>query len=155
MIYTRNIFDPARQKSGDAPPVEVELLPQTDELFLVGTLITAAESYAFFEGSRSEFNTVKKNGESINELTVTEINTTHIVLLYNSQTMRVPFGMSLEKEEKGEWKLSQKTSSERTQSNSESESLEESDDSSNIDSDDESNDILKQLMERRKKEMEQ
>lgn len=112
LIYERNIFDPNRQpatvrksRARQAVPTKVE------SLSLVGTLLSDKESYAFFDGSESRFRTVLKTSNSIAGLTLIGITTSSVKLLNESNTVELPMGMHLKRQDEGEWELAAGTGS--------------------------------------------
>ncbi len=159
VIFERNIFNPNRRKRNEERPVEVVRRPQIDELTLVGTLVTDTGSYAFFDGTFSEAKSVLKAGDRIADCTIGNIDTTRILLAGNDHTFDLKVGMSLMREDRGKWEIAELSDrSRRMMARSDDQQSEEQKDSTGSTSEPEqenssSNDILKQLMERRKQEL--
>jgi hypothetical protein len=160
LILERNLFDPNRKKKVEIPPVLEEVRkPQVDTINLVGTLITETASYAFFNSSISEYNSVLVKGDRIAGYIITAIDSISIQLVMNNQSISLKVGMSMVREDDGSWELrtepirdlsvvvkSDQQTSDTSSSSSETESTSEAGDSS-------ANDILKKLIERRNQEM--
>lgn len=163
LIYERNIFDPNRRKN-DAiePPVQVETkAPQIDEISLVGTLVTDASSYAFFNGTSADYRGVVLQGDQIAGCTITSIHPSHVMLNTPQRLVQLNVGMALRRVDEGEWNVTSGTSiSSSYLSESSSREPNRSMTSQNTsastteETDSDMDDILKKMMERRRQEME-
>ncbi len=77
LVRTRNIFDPDRRPlaaQAPPPPVRAAAPPAAaDFVALTGTLVTGDKAFAFFTGSRAEFNTVLAVSGTVATFKVTKI----------------------------------------------------------------------------------
>ena len=105
IIINQNIFSPSRTGSREEEP-EPEPEPEIEEVLLVGTLITDTGAYAFFEGSRTEFNMAAELNGTIAGGTVSEIRSNQVTLQLNNQPLILKVGNQLVREDGGEWKIS-------------------------------------------------
>ncbi len=106
LIHERNIFDPNRQPASVRKArVRAAIPTKVESLALVGTLLSDKESYAFFDGSESKFRTVLKTSNSVAGLTLVGITTSSVKLLNQSNTVELPVGMHLKRQDEGEWEL--------------------------------------------------
>ncbi len=163
LIYERNIFDPNRRKIEPIePPVQVETkTPQIDEISLVGTLVTDASSYAFFNGTSAAYRGVVLQGDQIAGCIITAIHPSHVILNTPQRSIQFNVGMILRRVDDGEWNVTSGTSISSSYS-SESSSGDQSrtmttqntSDSTADGTDSDMDDILKKMMERRRQEME-
>jgi hypothetical protein len=145
LITERNIFNtsrrPGRRSSGDeAPPKRV------DKVTLVGTLASERGSYAFFDGSSSDFRKVLEAGKTIATYQVTDISKDGVKLTTGTNSVQLRVGMELRREEEGEWRVSQGSAPPLITSVTASTAT--SDGSSNDD-----DEIVKRLMQQREQEL--
>jgi hypothetical protein len=102
IISERNIFNPNR--SGRRPTPAYVRPPRTDSFTLVGTMSYAKGSFAFFEGSSSEFRKTLKPAESIGGYKIANIEENSVTLLAASnQTITLPVGDQMKRPEGGRW----------------------------------------------------
>jgi hypothetical protein len=162
LIVNRNIFDPNRRPDEpirDQEPSftpEVPEPPPTERLVLLGVLINGSEVIAFFDGSESGYKTAVDLGGAIAGQRVAEIRTDFVKLENKGRTIDLPVGLSIRREDPGEWEIdSEYRSSSRLGS-----TLEKGRESGAGDSseggkaeDTSADDVLKRMIERRKKEV--
>jgi hypothetical protein len=106
IIVERNIFNPNRrpgQRPGDRG--EAPKPVKTDGLSLVGTLVYDTNAYAFFDGSDARFRTVLQTSNSLSGLTLVEITPDRVKFNTASNTLELPIGMQLKRQEEGPWLL--------------------------------------------------
>ncbi len=94
LIHTRNVFDPDRRPVRPAGPSTTSA-GRSDYLALTGTLLDATKSYAFFSGSRMEFNKVLSVGDKIANAKVTQITPVNIVVERDGRSTTVAVGQTV------------------------------------------------------------
>ena len=149
LIYERNIFNQNRRPGvKDTPKKETARPARTDRFFLVGTLIHEEGSFAFFDGSDSQYQTVLKPDQKIGGFTLAEIAADKVKLQSATNTVELFMGMQMKKEEEGAWQaVAASLSSPASSDASKSSATEESTGDAGADA------ILKRLMEKREKEL--
>ncbi len=146
IISERNIFDPnrrSRRSSGPAPKPKV-----VDSFGLVGVMSYEKGTFAFFDGSSSQFKKVLKTEDEIAGYKLMSIAPNAVKLSSGTNELTLPIGGQLRREEEGEWLLS--TQSEAYAASSSSISSEAS--ASTTPASGPDNDTLKKMRERREKE---
>jgi hypothetical protein len=147
VISERNIFNPTRtarhRGGGRAQPV-------ADAFSLVGTMKYAKGSFAFFDGTTSEYRKALPNAGTIAGYKVTDITPTSVKLTAGDKQLTMKIGTQMRREARGAWQLV--ASSELPAATTEtvdSASAEPAGDDSSA----EGNDVLKRLMQRREQEL--
>ncbi len=159
ILIERNIFDPDRRKRMSVVELPVEA-PPTERIVLIGTMIDGGEAYAFFDGTKSEYEAAVRLREAIAGYRVTEIDTDHVKLDNGGRQISLPVGMGLVREGEGNWQIasaslpawsdrSRSTATESTTGATDKEQEAESGKSQG----DSIEDVLKKLMEKRKQEL--
>jgi len=149
IISERNIFNPnriARRRRTNRPEAVA------DAFSLVGTMSYAKGTFAFFDGTTSEYRKALTNAGTIAGYRVTDITPTSVKLTNGDKQLVMKIGAQMRREEKGSWQLV--ASSElpvETAENMESAPAETTETTS--DSSSEGNDVLKRLMQQREKEL--
>ncbi len=110
IVIDRNIFNrnriPAPQPGSADTGQQSDAAPEAaDQLSLVGALIDEFGAVAFFSGSKAEFQSVTKRGDSIAGFTIEEIESERIVLECDGVKTVLAVGMSMAREEGGEWQI--------------------------------------------------
>ncbi|HMC67329.1 MAG TPA: hypothetical protein VKI65_20505, partial [Gemmataceae bacterium] len=144
VVADRNIFNPNRQgyRSGGS-----RTRPRSVETFaLVGIMSYEKGTFAFFDGSGSEYRKALRTNDTIAgyQLTAIEPNAVKLAIQTNEFELRV--GMQMRREEDGPWL---KPSQPETVSASVSSATNSAPDTSSGGAD---NEILKKLMQRREQE---
>jgi hypothetical protein len=85
LIRTRNIFDPDRrpvrtETAASTRPASSSSSSRGTYISLTGTMVTEGKSFAFFTGSRSEYNSVVQTAGQIAGFKIKEITSTHVDL---------------------------------------------------------------------------
>jgi len=147
IISERNIFNPdrtARHRHGDRPQ------PVADAFSLVGTMSYAKGTFAFFDGTSSDYRKVVQNAGTIAGYKVTDITPTAVKLANGDKQLMMKVGTQMRREEKGSWQLA-------ATSELPVETIENADtataEPSASDSDSGGNDVLKRLMKQREQEL--
>ncbi len=151
IIVDRNIFDPnryphARGGSARPPPKTV------DSLTLVGTMTYERGSFAFFDGTSSDYKKALKLNDLIAGYKVTNIAPNSVKLAAGTNEMEMRVGMQLRREESGPWSLSSQAGSYATVPASSSTNTVAATTGSDTASNGEQSDIIKKLMQRRQQE---
>jgi len=147
VISERNIFNPnrtARHKRGNRPQ------PVADAFSLVGTMSYAKGTFAFFDGTSSNYRKVVQNAGTIAGYKVTDITPSAVKLANGDKQLVMKVGTQMRREEKGAWQLA--ATSElpvETTENADATSV----GPSASDSDSGGNDVLKRLMKQREQEL--
>jgi hypothetical protein len=105
IIVERNIFDPNRYPARPAggpvrPPARV------DSLSLVGTMSYDKGTFAFFDGTSSDYKKALKRTDVIAGYKVTNITSSSVTLAAGTNELKLAVGMQLRREEEGPWRLS-------------------------------------------------
>ncbi len=147
VISERNIFNPnrtARHKRGNRPQ------PVADAFSLVGTMSYAKGTFAFFDGTSSEYRKVVTNAEAIAGYKVTDITPSTVKLANGDKQLLMKVGTQMRREEKGSWQLA--ATSELPVETTENADAAPAEPSAS-DSDSGGNDVLKRLMKQREQEL--
>jgi len=162
IVVGRNIFNADRR--GLQVTTQTVERPPDERIVLVGALInhatTGTEIVAFFEGSKREYETTAKPGDTIAEWRVTQVRTDGVTLDKEGLKTVLPVGSALSRPaEGGEWKVvafsgsfADRQTDTRTRSQTSAESSIATDREKRDSGDAAAGDVLKRLMERRRKE---
>ena len=116
IIYERNIFNPNRspRSSGAPPPVtrrETERRPtvRNESFALVGTMSYEKGSYAFFDGSSSQYRKVIQPDEAIAGFKVTAVTPKCVTLEHEGKSIELCVGMQMSKsDDEKDWKMQER-----------------------------------------------
>ena len=100
LLHTRNVFDPDRRPVRPANGPSPGATGRSDYLALTGTLIDSDKSYAFFSGSRSDFNKVLTVRDKIANATITQITPQSIVVERGGKRVNVVVGQTVPLDDK-------------------------------------------------------
>ena len=102
VISERNIFNPNRtaRHRRDNRPQRV-----ADAFSLVGTMSYAKGTFAFFDGTSSDYRKVVQNAGTIAGYKVTDITPTAVKLANGDKQVVMKVGTQMRREEKGSWQL--------------------------------------------------
>jgi hypothetical protein len=104
VIVDKNIFDPNRFPRG--PGVRVRSKPRSvDSLTLVGTMTYEKGTFAFFDGTSSEYKKALKLADTIAGYRVTNIAPNGVKLVSGTNELALSVGAQLRREEDGPWLL--------------------------------------------------
>ena len=95
LFRTRNVFDPDRRPVRAANSAPAPSSGRADFLAVTGTLLDGNKSYAFFSGSRADFNKVLSVGDKIANSTVREITPLTIVVERDGKRTTVNVGQTV------------------------------------------------------------
>lgn len=150
LISERNIFNPNRRSAAEqqAAPRQVQTPPPRTETFaLTGTLIHQGGTFAFFDGSVSDYRAVLKPGLQIAGFTITGVTQNSVKLKSDDAELDLAIGMQMRKRGDEKWQLiAERLSLEPAATNTTADS------ESSSDAAGEDDPILKRLLERRQKE---
>ncbi len=156
VIPERNIFNPNRSARGaGTPKTEPDKAPRIDSFALRGTMIYEKGSFAFFDGSSSDYRKVLTTSNSIAGFTLKDIDSDGVKLEKEGKAIQLAVGQQLKRQNEGDWSVGEATnatqsgaSSGSSTSRSSSTSGTETSSSSGSQSD-----VLKRLLEKREKEL--
>jgi hypothetical protein len=105
VVVDRNIFDPNRtpRRPGDRGPRPAP--KSVDSLTLVGTMTYEKGSFAFFDGTSSDYKKALKLNDVVAGRKVTNITPNSVKLAAGTNEMELTVGMQLRREEDGPWSL--------------------------------------------------
>ncbi len=107
IIAERNIFN-ANRSGGTVRPPTPTRRPATVEVFaLVGTMTYEKGTFAFFEGSRSDYTKVLKADGIIAGHKVVEIQANGVKLDFGGKELELPVGSQMRREDEGAWQISE------------------------------------------------
>ncbi len=95
LVHTRNVFDPDRRPVRPVSTGPALVTTRADYAALTGTLLSAEKSYAFFSGSRSEFNRVLTVREKIANATITGITSANIEIERDGKRTTIAVGQTV------------------------------------------------------------
>jgi len=126
--------------------------PQADAFSLVGTMSYAKGTFAFFDGTSSEYRKALQLDDAIAGYKVTEITPNAVKLQAADKRVEMKVGTQMRKETEGGWQL---VGQAELPANSAQDSAgsEKSSDSAGSSSGGEVNDVLKKLMQQREQEL--
>jgi hypothetical protein len=149
----RNIFDPNRypHRPGEA---RVAAKPKSvDSLTLVGTMSYEKGTFAFFDGTSSDYKKALKLTDSIAGYKITNIAPDSVKLVSGTNELALSVGAQLRREEDGPWLLaSRSTSYASAPSSTSTNTAATTASGSDAASGGAESDILKRLMQKREKE---
>ena len=152
IIYERNIFNPNRSpRSSGAPPVtrrETERRPavRSESFALVGTMSYEKGSYAFFDGSGSQYKKVIQAEETIAGFKVTAVTPKCVTLEHEGKSIELCVGMQMSKtDDEKDWRMQERSEPATSSSSSSSSSTASSGGAG-------AEEVLRRLMEKRAQE---
>lgn len=105
LINERNIFNASRSGRRTDPPRETRRPTRVDAFGLVGTMSYAQGTFAFFDGSGSEYRKAVPTGGKVADFEVIEILPNAVKLQGGTNALELRMGMQMRREEAGEWQL--------------------------------------------------
>jgi hypothetical protein len=112
LLELRNIFDSQRQPrvSGYAPPAQATpTAPVAESFVLRGVLLDQGDAVAFFEGSSPEYNASVKLGGIIGGHKLVEIRTDRVMLTSTRRKMELPVAFQMSHRSGGDWEVTTET----------------------------------------------
>lgn len=103
IVSERNIFNANR--SGGQVRLATRRAARVESFTLVGTMAYEKGTFAFFEGSSSEFTKAVKTDGVIAGYKLKHINTTGVQLEADGKTVDLPMGAAMRREDEGTWHL--------------------------------------------------
>jgi hypothetical protein len=151
VIVDRNIFDPNRTPRGSVPLHNFSKPKSFDSLTLVGTMTYEKGTFAFFDGTSSEYKKALKLADAIAGYKVTNIAPNGVKLASGTNELDLSVGAQLRREENGPWQLAgQSTTYAATPTSTNATATTST--GSNAASSSAESDIIKRLMQKREKE---
>ena len=111
LIVDRNIFDPNRFPRGPGTVRPASKPRSFDSLTLVGTMSYEKGTFAFFDGTSSDYKKALKLADSIAGYKVTNIAPNGVKLATGTNELELSVGAQLRREEDGPWQLSSQAAS--------------------------------------------
>lgn len=148
IISQRNIFDPNRspRRASRTVSSEPQRAPRTERFALLGTMSYEKGSFAFFDGTSSDYRRSLKPGDDIAGFKIAEVAPTCVRLeTTNSQMIELCVGMQMQKAQDDPWQLGGKAELPDLPRNS-------SAPSTSSPSGAEADDVLRRLMQQREQE---
>jgi len=154
VIVDGNIFDPNRTSRRRGEPAVHPTPTRVDSLTLVGTMTYEKGTFAFFDGTSSEYKKALKLTDSIAGYKVANIAPNGVKLASGTNELELSVGAQLRREENGPWLLtSQSTSYAATPASTSTNAVAATTATgSDAASGGAESDIIKKLMQRREKE---
>jgi hypothetical protein len=154
LIAERNIFDPTRRKlvprervSRPDPP------PRAEVITLSGSLLYSGKAFGFFSGSGSDRSVVPV-GERVADLKLLELTTSDALLAQGETTVRLRVGGHLERRGDSPWELTDSPTEAPVETPTPDEAATaETASPAESGEDASASDLLRQMMERRRQEM--
>ena len=146
VISQRNIFNANRTARRERNRTQ----QVGDAFYLVGTMSYEKGTFAFFDGTGSEYRKVLQNSGAIAGFKVAEITPTSVRLEVGGKQVTLKVGAQMRREDQGGWQLA--ANSELPQEPAATADSASSDVSSESSSG-EANDVLRKLMQRREQEL--
>jgi len=111
LVTERNIFNASRTGGGSEASRETRRPARVDAFGLVGVMSYAKGTFAFFDGSGSDYRKALQPGGAIAGFELLEILSSAVRLQHgtNSPALELRLGMQMRREEQGEWKLGERT----------------------------------------------
>jgi hypothetical protein len=106
LVYERNIFDPNRVPSRPSRNRTRELPNRVESFSLVGTMSYEKGTFAFFDGTSSDYKKALKLSDSIAGYKVTNITPDAVKLASGTNQVELRVGMQMRSEDGGEWQRS-------------------------------------------------
>ena len=145
VVVDRNIFNPNRQRHRPGEPASTQKPRQVDQFSLVGTISYDKGTFAFFDGSGTDFKKVLKTDGSIAGYKLAAITANAVRLRQETNEIELRVGSQMRREDEGTWRLVAGSVPSASSSSTPASSTPSA--SSPAD-----NDVLKRLMQRREKE---
>ena len=114
MIAERNVFNARRTRRVERverPVIEQRREPRVDSFALTGIIQYERGSFAFFDGTSPEFRKAVKPGDEIGDYSVAFVTPEEVVLEREGSATKMAVGEQLRREDDGEWQLSKQTGS--------------------------------------------
>lgn len=153
MVVERNIFDPNRRPRGPGYVAPVRQTRDPDYFSLVGTMSYEDGTFAFFNGSSSEFQKALKRADIIAGYKVAAISQDFVKLSRDTNQVELRVGMQMRRDDDGSW-FTSRSSPAYTERNFEPAPASSTTSASSLDASPSAadSDVIKRMMERREKE---
>jgi hypothetical protein len=156
IIGTKNIFNPNRYRK-DPHTTGTTVHPRVDAFALVGTMSYSKGKFAFFDGSNTQYKKVLEPGGNIAGYTVKEITQTNVTLSAHGNDFGMAIGTQMRNQGGNKWALSghiiDDTPTEETNGNTNGENAAAESTAPPTSGSASMDAILKEMAERRKKEL--
>lgn len=154
IISERNIFNQNRSpRSSRSEGTRSRPAPVVQLLSLVGTMSFEKGTFAFFDGTRSEYRKPLKTGEKIAGYEIKEIQPNSVKIANETNQVVLKVGQQLRREDDAEWQISDSREAVVTNAAEQTSGIENSSSSAGTSASED--EALKRLMEKRAKELNQ
>jgi len=154
IISQRNIFDPNRSRGFRRDDTRPRTRPRAVDAFaLVGTMSYTKGTFAFFDGSSSQYKQVLEPGAKIAGYTVKQIAPKAVTLAANGKEFEMKVGTQLRNEGSNGWRLSSQPSEPVSAEPDGEASADAQPTAPPTGATPQMNDVLKRLMEQRQQEL--
>ena len=147
ILVERNFFDPNRSP-GSRGRADSPRAAKAEFFTLVGTLRYEKGTFAFFDGSSSEYRKVLKPSDAIAGYRIAQIAPDRVRLEADGRQIDLSVGTQMKKPDEGEWQLAG-----RAESSSQAEAVVDSGGKKADGSTGEETEVLKRLMQKREQEL--
>jgi len=110
IITDRNIFN-SHRSARYTPPTETRPRARVDSFGLAGTMSYEKGSFAFFDGSSSDYRKALQINGVVAGFKVADIESAYVKLASPTNEIELRVGMQLRREDNGEWHLSERLES--------------------------------------------
>jgi hypothetical protein len=154
IVADRNIFDPNRYPHTSGRHESRRPAKTADTFSLVGVMSYQKGTFAFFDGSSSDYRKVLKSADTIAGFTISEVTQTQIKLTAGTNAFVLPVGAQMLRDAEGDWTLNLTAApvSDSSQASS-TESSGGDAGASPASSGGNASEVLKKLMQRREQEL--
>ncbi len=114
LVTERNIFNASRSGGRSDPPRDTRRPARVDAFGLVGVMSYERGTFAFFDGSSSDYRKALQQGGAIAGFQLLAIEPAAVKLQHGTNansTLEMRMGMQLKREEEGDWKLGERAES--------------------------------------------
>jgi hypothetical protein len=107
IITQRNIFDPNRAPRRAQTNTTARKPAAVDAFSLVGIMSYEKGTFAFFDGTSSDYRKALKEEDSIANFKIQEIDSNTVKLASTDHQLELRVGMQLRREDRGEWRVAE------------------------------------------------
>ena len=107
LLLQRNIFDPARRPAPSAERKKRPPKPRSERLTLTGAICYGGRAFAFFDGSQSDWHGVFSPGDQVAGWTVARVDSRGVRLEREAETRELRVGESLVRRGEEPWRVTQ------------------------------------------------
>lgn len=116
MVSDKNIFNPNRYARSSGRPTQrpsSQPASRVESFSLVGIMAYEKGTFAFFDGTKSEYKNALQTGGVLGEYKVTQVSPDVVQLMHGTNTFDLKVGMQMRREDEGDWYLSESSDAPR------------------------------------------